>query len=115
MVPYPRPTLPEATKGRSGYGRSGRGAGGDAGVDLVARHQDGSLWAIQAKAYGPDYSIKKADVDTFLSESARKQFSYRLLIATTNRIGRTALRTLENQEKPAGLLLRSDLGRADIR
>ena len=34
----------------------------------------------------------KADVDTFLSESSRAQFSYRLLIATTNHVGSTARR-----------------------
>ena len=81
----------------------------DAGIDLVARHNNGLLWAVQAKAYNPDFNIKKADVDTFLSESGRPQFSYRLLIATTNRIARNALRTLEDQEKPAGLILRGDL------
>ena len=34
----------------------------------------GELWAIQAKAYDPAYAIKKADVDSFLSESARPEF-----------------------------------------
>src|SRR5215207_5297210 len=33
---------------------------GDAGIDLVAEENDGSLWAVQAKAYGQDYAIKKA-------------------------------------------------------
>lgn len=88
--------------------------GPDTGIDLVAKHQDGSLWAIQAKAYSPDYNIKKADVDSFLSESGRPQFSYRLLIATTNRIGKKARRTLEDQEKLAGLIMRGDLDKADL-
>jgi hypothetical protein len=44
-----------------------------------------------------------------MSESARPEFSYRLLIATTDLIGQTARRTLAGQEKPAGLLLRSQL------
>ena len=83
--------------------------GPDAGIDLVAKTTDGNLWAIQAKAYSPEYNIKKSDVDSFLSESARPQFSYRLLVATTNRIGLKALRTLEEQEKPSGLALASDL------
>ena len=43
----------------------------DAGIDLVAEERDGSLWAVQAKAYGESYAIKKADVDSFLSESSR--------------------------------------------
>jgi Restriction endonuclease len=59
----------------------------DAGIDLVAEERDGRLWAIQAKAYDPSYAIRKADVDSFLSESSRPQFSYRLLIATTDRLG----------------------------
>ena len=58
----------------------------DAGIDLVAETTTGNLWAIQAKAYAPDHSITKRDIDTFLSESGRPCFGYRLLIATTDRI-----------------------------
>ena len=57
----------------------------DAGIDLVAEEHGGGLWAIQAKAYAPEYPIKKADVDSFLSESSRPGITYRLLIATTDR------------------------------
>ena len=81
----------------------------DAGIDLVAEDRDGRLWAIQAKAYDPSYAIKKADVDSFLSESSRPQFSYRLLIATTDRLGPTARRTLDSQREPVGYLLRAQL------
>ncbi len=45
--------------------------GRNAGIDLVAEEHDGGLWAVQAKLYDPAYAIKKADVDSFLSESAR--------------------------------------------
>ena len=83
--------------------------GADAGIDLVAEEHNGNLWAIQAKAYDPAYSITKADVNTFLSESARPQFAFRLLMATTDRIGKTAKRTLQSQEKAAGCLLLGDL------
>ncbi len=88
--------------------------GADAGIDLVAEAHDGILWAIQAKAYDPVHTITKADVDTFLSESARPHFAFRLLIATTNRIGTTARRTLDQQEKPAHLLMSADLEWAEI-
>jgi predicted helicase len=74
----------------------------DAGIDLVAEARDGGLWAIQAKAYDPRYSIKKSDVDTFLSESARPEFSFRLLVTTTNEIGATAKRTLEARQLTLG-------------
>lgn len=86
----------------------------DAGIDLIAEERDGSLWAIQAKAYGERYAIKKADVDSFLSESSRPEFAYRLLIATTDRIGPTARRTLDGQSVSVGYLLRSQLELAQV-
>ena len=63
--------------------------GPDAGIDLVAEDRDGGLWAVQAKHYDPAYAIKKADLDSFLSESSRAGFTYRLLIATTDHVGLT--------------------------
>lgn len=86
----------------------------DAGIDLVAEDRTGGLWAIQAKAYDAAYSVTKADIDSFLSESNRTAFSFRLLIATTDRIGRTARRTMEGQEKQASLLMFGDLEAAQV-
>jgi superfamily II DNA or RNA helicase len=86
----------------------------DLGIDLVAEDHDGAVWAIQAKAYNPDYSITKADVDSFLSASASRRFSYRLLVASTDRIGGNARRTIEEQAIPVGMLLRSDLDAAEL-
>jgi superfamily II DNA or RNA helicase len=83
--------------------------GADAGIDLVAEDRGGGLWAVQAKHYDQAYAIRKADLDSFLSESSRPGFSYRLLISSTDHLGPTARRTLNAQEKPVGLLLRSDL------
>ena len=80
--------------------------GAEAGIDLVARTRTGELWAIQAKADHPDRAIPKREIDSFLSESSRPEFGYRLLMATTDDIGRNARRTLEAQEKPVGLVLR---------
>ena len=62
----------------------------------------------------PDYAIKKADVDSFLAESSRPGFTYRLLIATTDRLGPTAKRTLDDQREPVGYLLRSQLELAPV-
>ncbi|HUG69820.1 MAG TPA: DEAD/DEAH box helicase family protein [Pirellulaceae bacterium] len=80
--------------------------GADAGIDIVAQTRAGDLWAIQAKADHPDRTIPKREIDSFLSESNRSQFAYRLLMATTDDIGATARRTLHGQEKPVGLVLR---------
>jgi superfamily II DNA or RNA helicase len=88
--------------------------GADAGIDLVAEDRLGHLWAIQAKAYDATTWITKRDVDTFLAESGRSQFSFRLLIATTNLIGHTARRTIEGQEKQASVLLLGDLEAAEV-
>ena len=87
--------------------------GPDAGIDLVAKARDGTLWAIQAKAYAEKTSVTKHDVDTFLSESARSAFSYRLLIATTSRVARAAQQAMAAQEKPVIMLLRHDLERRE--
>ena len=83
--------------------------GPDAGIDLVAEENDGSLWAIQSKAYAETTSVTKADVDSFLSESNREQFKFRLLIATTDAIGTTARQVIKGQEKQASLLLLNEL------
>ncbi len=86
----------------------------DAGIDLVAEDQAGRLWAIQAKAYDPQYTVTKADVDTFLAESSRAVFSYRLLVATTDKLSPNGRRTIDAQEKPVGIVGLSDLLTADV-
>ncbi|MEH6796165.1 MAG: Helicase associated domain protein [Rhodococcus sp. (in: high G+C Gram-positive bacteria)] len=88
--------------------------GSDSGIDLVVEDNEGKLWAVQAKAYASDRAVTKNDVDKFLSESSRKRFHYRLLIATTDRIHHVARRTIDAQEKPVGLIGLADLQTADI-
>jgi len=46
--------------------------GRDCGIDLVFKHQNGEIWAVQAKCYAPEYSITKSDVDTFLTCTIHK-------------------------------------------
>jgi superfamily II DNA or RNA helicase len=82
--------------------------GADCGIDLIFRHKNGEMWAVQAKCYSPDYTVTKHDVDRFLSESNRSLIQRRLLVATTDRIGTNALRVCEAQEKPVVLLRLSD-------
>jgi predicted helicase len=65
----------------------------DLGIDLVAETCTAELWAIQAKAYATAYSVTKHDVDSFLSASASHRFSFRLLVATTDRIAANARKT----------------------
>ncbi|MGO9747678.1 MAG: Helicase associated domain protein [Mycobacterium sp.] len=88
--------------------------GGDAGIDLVVEESDRKLWAVQCKAYDQDSAVTKKDVDKFLSESSRKWFSYRLLIATTDRLHPVAQRTIDDQEKKVGFIGLADLQTAEV-
>ena len=82
--------------------------GADCGIDLIFRHKNGEVWAVQAKCYSPDYTVTKHDVDRFLSESNRSLIHRRLLVATTDRVGTNAMRVCEAQEKPVVLFRLSD-------
>ena len=89
--------------------------GRDKGIDLVFRHNSGELWAVQAKCYNEDYYISKPDIDTFLSESGRKLIKKRLLISTTDKIGKNAKDVLKSQEKSVTLFLKNDFEKSLIK
>jgi superfamily II DNA or RNA helicase len=88
--------------------------GPDNGVDLVFRHKNGEIWAVQAKCYNPKYSITKTDANAFLSESNRKEIDKRLLIASTDKVGKNARQVCKAQEKPVTFYLLSDFEKAAI-
>lgn len=88
--------------------------GPDCGIDLVFKHRNGEIWAVQAKCYGSDYYIKKDDINSFLSESNRPEIHQRLLIASTDHLGANARRTCEAQEKSVVLYLRNEFEQAGI-
>ena len=76
----------------------------DIGVDLVAKHRDGTWIAIQCKCYAPDHRVTKADVQSFLAGSQHEAFGLRWIVATC-RWGRVA----EN------LIQRTNIRRIDFR
>lgn len=84
------------------------------GIDLLAEDADGKLWAIQAKAYREDKPIRKSELDKFLSDSSRKEFSYRLLISTASGLHPTARETVAAQEKPVFVVDRHALRAAPV-
>ncbi|BEH13958.1 hypothetical protein MAALD49_13260 [Marinobacter shengliensis] len=57
----------------------------DTGIDLVAITSDGEFHAIQCKNYSPDYTIRKTDIDSFFTASGKSYFSYRIIVATTDK------------------------------
>lgn len=88
--------------------------GSDCGIDLVFKHKDGQIWAVQAKCYDPKYNITKHDVDKFLSESNRSSIDKRLLIATTDAVGANAKQVCDAQDKEVVRYLLSNFEEADI-
>jgi superfamily II DNA or RNA helicase len=88
--------------------------GPDCGVDLIAETYSGEIWAIQAKAISANDSITKAQVDSFLSDSANTKVNYRLLIATTDWLAPHAERTIRLQEKRTAVIKRGDLLSDDL-
>lgn len=88
--------------------------GPDTGIDLVAETFAGEFWAIQCKGYAPGNTVTKRDVDSFLAESGRPPFVYRLLIASTDRLSTNAKRTMDRQERGVGYVLRSDLAASAV-
>jgi len=59
--------------------------GRDTGIDLVAklRGEEGFA-AIQCKFYDAKYRIRKEDIDSFISASAKEPFKRRVIIDTTD-------------------------------
>ena len=88
--------------------------GPDRGIDLVAELVGGELVAVQSKHYALSSTVTKADVDSFLSESAREAFAGRLLIATTQRLAAGAQQVIDAQEKPVTVILRDRLEEAHV-
>ncbi len=79
-------------------GRRGRP---DTGIDLVAALRDSdSHAAIQCKFYGPDSTVAKGDIDSFLSASSTADFTARYIFDTAKRWSGNASDTLAAQAVP---------------
>ncbi len=74
-------------------GRAGRT---DTGIDLVAEHRDrDGLAAIQCKLYEANHKVAKSDIDSFVSASARAEFTARYVFDTAAGWTGNAEETLE--------------------
>lgn len=78
----------------------------DVGIDLVARERGtGEYWAIQCKFFDPEYSLQKADIDSFFTASGKKfatkdgerSFAHRIVVSTTDKWSKHANDALANQ------------------
>ncbi|MCP9803102.1 Helicase associated domain protein [Cyanobium sp. T1G-Tous] len=88
--------------------------GKDCGIDLVYEDRNGKHWAVQSKCVSPDREISKAEIDSFLSESNDPRIHGRLLIASTDGIGKNAMQVIERQEKQVVCFLREHFRQSEV-
>ncbi len=74
--------------------------GADIGVDLVATDAQGRLTAIQCKCYAPTATLTKEEIDSFVALSGQKQWSRRIIVATTDLWSTNAEKSLEGHAVP---------------
>ena len=93
----------------------GRGKKPDTGIDLVAEERDGSgLCAIQCKFYDPETIIQKAHLDSFFATSARKPFTSRIVVTTSDKWSKHAEDLLDDERIPSTRIRLLDLGESAI-
>lgn len=81
-----------------------RWSGRDLGTDLLVKDLDGNLWAVQAKCWRDDSTVRKEEVDSFLADSNRPSVTKRLLVTTASGLSRNAWDTIRAQEKPTDVV-----------
>ena len=86
-------------------------SGDDTGIDLVATLADGSgLAAVQCKFHDADHTIRKPDLDSFISAAANDAFTRLVIVDTTRRgFGPKAQKTLDRLSKDWNRIGLSDL------
>jgi predicted helicase len=87
----------------------------DTGIDLVASRHDGGLTAIQCKFLAAERTIRKEDIDSFISASAKPQFSARMIVETTRKPWSPHATTmLQGQTIPTTCIGLQDLIASDV-
>jgi superfamily II DNA or RNA helicase len=91
--------------------------GPDTGIDLIAEDVDGKIWAIQSKQYDPKGGLlSKTHIDSFLADSINELIDCRLLVTTSQGLGRNATQTVARQNRvcPINVLSYADLVSAPV-
>lgn len=88
----------------------------DIGIDLVARHSDGSgFCAIQCKFYAADHRIQKPDIDSFISAASTKDFVSLVLVDTTIKdLSPNAQQVLDDLDRDYHRIALSDLEKSRV-
>ncbi|MBH8607289.1 type ISP restriction/modification enzyme [Thermoactinomyces sp. CICC 10521] len=86
----------------------------DTGIDLVAKEVgSGDTWAIQCKFYEHGHKIQKSDLDSFFTESGKRPFRKRMIIATAP-MSKHAEDACQNQQIPVTILDMEALEKSSI-
>lgn len=87
----------------------------DTGIDLVARDRyTGELTGIQCKFYDPARTLDKKQIDSFFTAVGKVDFSYGMVVSTTDKWSKHAEDALEGQSKPMTRLRFADLADSTI-
>lgn len=87
----------------------------DTGIDLVARDRyTGELTGIQCKFYDPARTLDKKQIDSFFTAVGKTDFSYGMVVSTTDKWSKHAEDALEGQSKPMTRLRFADLADSTI-
>ncbi len=88
----------------------GRNGKVDTGIDLVAKERDtGALVAVQCKFYDPSSTLQKHHIDSFFTAAGKADFSYGLIVSTTDKWSKHAEDALKDQSKLINRLRFQDL------
>ena len=87
----------------------------DVGIDLVGTLRGGKFAAIQCKFYSPERRIRKEDIDSFISASAKHDFAERLIVETTEKAwSEYAREMLRDQTLPTNCIGLRDLRESSV-
>ncbi|UXM92515.1 DEAD/DEAH box helicase [Paenarthrobacter sp. JL.01a] len=93
----------------------GRSGHVDTGIDLVAKDRyTGELTGIQCKFYDPARTLDKKQIDSFFTAVGKADFSYGMVVSTTDKWSKHAEDALEGQSKPMTRLRFADLADSTI-
>ncbi len=83
----------------------------DTGIDLVGTNSDDDMHftAIQCKMYGLEYTVSKADIDSFISASDKSYFTRRFIVATNQRWSENVLNDLMGKSVPVTVITHNEL------
>jgi len=88
----------------------GRNGKVDTGIDLVAKEREtGALVAVQCKFYDPASTLQKHHIDSFFTALGKADFSYGLIVSTTDKWSKHAEDALQDQSKLINRLRFQDL------